>query len=136
MSRKAIVLDTNVLISAVLSPNGTARNALNGAIANYRIIQSGATYEELVSRIQKKKFDKYISVEDRIDFLAMIRRYSEFISVKARITLCSDPDDNKFLDLAIAEKAEYLITGDQDLLVIGSLENTKIVKPAEFLMLI
>lgn len=135
MSRKAIVLDTNVLISAVLSPNGTARKAFDEAIANYRMIQSGVTYEELVSRLQKKKFDKYVSVEDRIDFLAMIRRYSEFISVKAEITLCSDPDDNKFLDLAIAEKAEYLITGDQDLLVIGNLDSTKIVRPAEFLTL-
>jgi putative PIN family toxin of toxin-antitoxin system len=135
MSRKAIVLDTNVLISAVLSPNGTARKAFNKAIANYRMIQSGVTYEELVSRLQKKKFDKYISVEDRIDFLAMIRRYSEFMSVQAEITLCSDPDDNKFLDLAIAEKAEYLITGDQDLLVIGNLDSTKIIRPAEFLTL-
>jgi putative PIN family toxin of toxin-antitoxin system len=135
MSRKAIVLNTNVLISAVLSPNGTARKAFDEAIANYRMIQSGVTYEELVSRLQKKKFDKYVSVEDRIDFLAMIRRYSEFISVKAEITLCSDPDDNKFLDLAIAEKAEYLITGDQDLLVIGNLDSTKIVRPAEFLTL-
>ena len=57
MSLNAIVLDTNVLISALLSPYGTARKAFDKAIANYRIVQSELTYGELASRLEKKKFD-------------------------------------------------------------------------------
>ncbi|MCG6133679.1 MAG: hypothetical protein MET45_03295 [Nostoc sp. LLA-1] len=55
MNHKLIVIDTNVLISAVLSPEGTSRKALNKAYQEFKITQSDETYEELKTRIYKHK---------------------------------------------------------------------------------
>jgi putative PIN family toxin of toxin-antitoxin system len=65
MNPKLIVIDTNVLISAVLSPEGTARKVLSRVYESFKIAQSDETYQELVTRIYKRKFDKYISDEER-----------------------------------------------------------------------
>ncbi len=136
MNPSTIVIDTNVLISAVLSPNGTAKKAFVKAIAYFQLIQSEATYEELVTRLQKKKFDKYISFEDRKQFLHWVRIDSNFLIVENQTTICSDPDDNKFLDLASKGQADYLITGDRDLLSLDVYQNTRIIQPASFLRII
>ena len=136
MNPSTIVIDTNVLISAVLSPNGTAKKAFVKAIAYFQLLQSEATYEELVTRLQKKKFDKYISLEDRNQFLDWVRIDSRFLSVETQTTICSDPDDNKFLDLASKGQADYLMTGDQDLLSLDVYQNTRIIQPALFLRII
>ncbi len=133
MSLKTIVIDTNVLISAVLNPSGTPNQAVTKAITHFQLIQSESTYEELVTRIQKKKFDRYISWEDRADFLAMIHRKSLFLEIEFQVNLCDDQDDNKFLDLARDGNSLYLITGDSDLLILQQYLHTYIVKPAQFL---
>ena len=133
---RTIVIDTNVLISAVLSPNGTAKKSFVKAIAYFKLLQSEATYEELLTRLQKKKFDKYISLEDRKQFLHWVRIDSNFLIVENQTTICSDPDDNKFLDLASTGEADYLITGDQDLLSLDVYQNTRIIQPALFLRII
>ncbi|MEH2350629.1 MAG: putative toxin-antitoxin system toxin component, PIN family [Nostoc sp.] len=97
MNHKLIVIDTNVLLSAALSPNGTARKALDKVYKEFKIAQSDKTYQELNTRIYKRKFDKYISDEDRQIFLDIVKKYSQFIEIKSQINTCRDPDDNKFL---------------------------------------
>lgn len=135
MNPKVIVIDTNVLISAVLTPGGTARRALNRIYKNFEIAQSEETYQELVSRIYKRKFDKYISDEDRKDFLRVVKNQSQFFEVESQIEICRDIDDNKFLELAIDSKAIFLITGDKDLLSLkANIQYQKlIIDPREFL---
>jgi len=135
MNRKLIVIDTNVLISAVLRPDGTARKALDKAYREFKIAQSDETYQELKTRIYKRKFDKYISDEDRQYFLNVVKKYCQFIEVTSQVTTCRDPDDNKFLELAKDSNAEFLITGDQDLLslkIISEYQN-HIITPTDFL---
>ncbi|MEB3191126.1 MAG: putative toxin-antitoxin system toxin component, PIN family [Snowella sp.] len=136
MNLKTIVVDTNVLISAVLNPLGTPNQAFTKVITHFQLIQSESTYEELITRIQKKKFDRYISLEDRIDFLEMIYRKSLFFEVEFQVNLCDDLDDNKFLDLARVGNSIYLITGDSDLLILQQYLDTQIIKPAQFLDLL
>lgn len=121
MNHKLIVIDTNVLLSAALSPNGTARKALDKVYKEFKIAQSDETYQELNTRVYKRKFDKYISDEDRQDFLDIVKKSSQFIEIKSQINTCIDPDDNKFLELAKDANAEFLITGDQDLLSLKTL---------------
>lgn len=135
MNHKFIVIDTNVLISAVLSPNGTARKALNKVYQEFKIAQSKETYQELITRIYKPKFDKYISKEERKDFLDSIKKYSQFIEVKSEIKECRDKDDNKFLELAKDCYAQFLITGDQDLLSLKYIHKYQnlIITPRDFL---
>ncbi len=135
MSHKLIVIDTNVLLSAALSPNGTARKALDKVYKEFKIAQSDETYQELKTRIYKPKFDKYISDEDRQDFLDIVKKYSQFIEINSQINICRDPDDNKFLELAKDANAEFLITGDQDLLSLKTLAEyqNQIITPRDFL---
>lgn len=137
MNRKLIVIDTNVFISAALSPKGKAYQAVEKAINNFIIVQSEETYQELTERIYKSKFDKYISDENRQRFLNVIKNNSQFIQVKSQITICRDPDDNKFLELIADANAEFLLTGDRDLLTLKSLTEyqASIVSLGEFLEL-
>lgn len=135
MNPKLIVVDTNILISALLTPEGTARKTLNRVYHHFKIAQSDVTYQELVERIYKRKFDRYISDEEREDFLRVVKRHSQFVKVKSHVEICRDIDDNKFLELAIDSNAIFLITGDQDLLSLkAQVEYQRlIVTPREFL---
>ncbi|MTJ06744.1 putative toxin-antitoxin system toxin component, PIN family [Anabaena sp. UHCC 0204] len=137
MNHKLIVIDTNVLVSAALSPDGTARKALDKAYKQFKIAQSEETYQELKTRIYKPKFDKYISHEEREDFLEIVKKYSKFIEIRTQVEICRDPDDNKFLELAKDSNAEFLITGDQDLLSLKNLVEyqNKVITPRDFLNL-
>jgi uncharacterized protein len=120
MSPEFIVIDTNILISATLSPNGTAFQAFVQAVQKFTIVQSNETYQEIADRIYKAKFDKYISNERRAEFLNLIKIKSRFIQPTSQITSCRDPDDNKFLELVIDSNAKFLMTGDKDLLTLKS----------------
>ncbi|MDZ8186381.1 MAG: putative toxin-antitoxin system toxin component, PIN family [Nostoc sp. ChiSLP02] len=135
MNHRLIVIDTNVLLSAALSPNGTARKALDKAYKDFKLAQSEETYQELSIRIYKRKFDKYISDEDRQYLLDAVKKYSQFIQIKSQINICRDPDDNKFLELAQDSNAEFLITGDRDLLSLKTLAEyeNQIITPRDFL---
>ncbi|MEY2910839.1 MAG: hypothetical protein RLZZ184_148 [Cyanobacteriota bacterium] len=83
MNHKLIIIDTNILISAALSPDGTARKALDKVYQQFKISQSEETYQELSTRIYKPKFDKYISNTERQDFLEVVKKYSQFIEIKS-----------------------------------------------------
>jgi uncharacterized protein len=137
MSPEFIVVDTNIFISAALSPGGTAYQAFAKAVQNFIIVQSNETYQEIANRIYKSKFDKYISNERRQEFLSIIKDKSKFIQTTSCITSCRDPDDNKFLELAIDSKAKFLITGDKDLLALESQVEYQsiIISPRDFLEL-
>lgn len=137
MSHRSIVIDTNVFISAALSPQGKAYQAVAKVINKFIIVQSQETYQELTERIYKSKFDKYISNDNRQKFLNVISNNSQFIEVKSQITTCRDPDDNKFLELFKDANAEFLLTGDRDLLSLKSLTEYQdsIVSIKEFLEL-
>ncbi|MBG1239977.1 putative toxin-antitoxin system toxin component, PIN family [Nostoc sp. NZL] len=135
MNHKLILIDTNVLLSAALSPNGTARKALDKVYKEFKIAQSDETYQELNIRIYKRKFDKYISDEDRQYFLDIVKKYNQFIEIKSQINTCRDPEDNKFLELAKDANADFLITGDQDLLSLKTLAEyqNQIITPRDFI---
>lgn len=135
MSHKLIVIDTNVLLSAALSPEGTARQALNKAYKQFKIAQSESTYQELTTRIYKPKFDKYISDAERQYFLDVVKKYSQFIEIISQVDICRDAEDNKFLELVKDANAEFLITGDQDLLALKYLAEyqNQILTPRDFL---
>ena len=137
MNHKLIVIDTNILISAALSPDGTARKALEKVYKEFIIAQSNETYQELSTRIYKRKFDKYISDEERQYFLNIVNKYSQLIEIKSQINICRDPEDNKFLELAKDSKSEFLLTGDQDLLSLKTLAEyqNQIITPRDFLAL-
>ncbi len=136
MNHDRIVIDTNVFISALLNPNGTPRKVINLAVSQFSILQSEVTYQELETRLSKKKFDKYLSKEDRVTFLTFLRQKSLLIDITHQTTICSDLDDNKFLELAVSGMANYLITGDNELLILENYQEISIITPIHFLSLV
>jgi hypothetical protein len=128
------VLDTNVLVSAVLSPNSTANQAYQKALETGILLASIQTFTEYESVISRPKFDRYISLARRQNFLAELRARVELIEIIEFITDCRDAKDNIYLDVAINGLADVLITGDQDLLVLHAYRGIlPILNPSDFI---
>ena len=119
-----------MLLFARLSPT---RKVIKIAVSQFSILQSDVTYQELVTRISKKKFDKYLEKDDRLNFLLSLKKGSLFVDIYHETRVCSDLDDNKFLELAVSGMAQYVITGDNDLLMLNTYQGIPIITPAEFL---
>ena len=127
-----LVLDTNVLISAILAPNSIPANVLNWGEKNGVILYSESTLTELLSVLQRPKFAKYVDAED-IDGLSIrVKRSWERVPIVRRVRLCRDPKDDKFLELAVNGDASHLITGDTDLLILHPFQNIPVINPRSF----
>lgn len=127
-----LVLDTNVLISAILSPNSISAKILNWGEDNGVILYSAATLNEVLSVLGRSKFSKYIDHDD-IDGLSIrIKTVWLFVEILNQVQLCRDPKDDKFIDLAMNGDASYLFTGDNDLLVLNPIANTSVINPRTF----
>ena len=130
-----VVLDTNILVSRLLASKDSvpAQAVTRVFVQGGQPLFSEATFAELQTVLSRPKFDPYISREKRKYFLSEMRELSAFITITRRITLCRDTADDKFLDVSVNGKADYLITGDQDLLILQSIENIPILSPSDFL---
>ncbi|AFY75370.1 putative toxin-antitoxin system toxin component, PIN family [Synechococcus sp. PCC 7502] len=136
MSKLRVILDTNVLISGLLSRSSIPQQVFDYVISSAILLMSEPTNAELERVLAKPKFDKYISLERRIKFFASITNRAELVAIDSSIDICRDPNDNKFLDLAISGKSDYIITGDNDLLVLHPFREVSILSPQDYLSLI
>jgi putative PIN family toxin of toxin-antitoxin system len=131
---KRFVVDTNIIISSVLSPKSKPNTAFKKAQQLGIIIVSPATWQELENVLLRPKFDRYISLEERQQFLLDFSETVEFIlNMEFRTDICRDPKDNKYLELAVNGQAESIITGDQDLLILHPFLSINIVTVNDFL---
>jgi putative PIN family toxin of toxin-antitoxin system len=134
MNRR-FVLDTNILISAVLWPNSKPTIAFKKAQQLGIIIVSSATWQELETVLFRPKFDRYITFEERQQFLLDLSQTVDLILETSFVTdICRDSKDNKYLELAVNGKAECIITGDQDLLILHPFQSISIVTVNDFLL--
>ena len=128
-----LVLDTNVVVSAMLLPNSHPGQALNYALLHRALLASEATLSELNAVLQRPHFDRYLLEDERMDFLRSIEQSADTIPITHSVTACRDPKDDKFLELAISGNATHIITGDNDLLDLHPFRNIPILTPAVFL---
>ena len=133
MKTNRIVIDTNVIVSALIFSKSTTMQALREAKQNGVILISVEILSELIDVLSRPKFDRYLSIEIREDFLASLARETELITINETIDICRDPKDNKFLELAISGNATHIITGDKDLLELHPFRDILIVTPSQFL---
>jgi putative PIN family toxin of toxin-antitoxin system len=91
------------------------------------------TLEELESVLFRPKFDRYLAVSERLAFFDNLRLTSEFIESVSPISACRDPKDDKFLALALTGQADFILTGDQDLLVLHPFRGIDILSPRQYL---
>ncbi len=139
MSRR-VVLGTSTLVSAALRIGSIPHQALLKALATSDLCASDQTLAELEHVLNSEKFDRYLDRDSRLEFAALVRR-SVFLfavddqSLKAVDPRCRDSGDDKFLALALVAEAEFLVSSDEDLLVLHPWHGVEIVTPRSFLSL-
>ncbi len=117
MKAERVVVDTNVLISAVLLPQGPPRAVVDVIRSETGVLLfSNETFDELRSRLYGPRFDGYVSREDRAVYLAQLQAVSEWVWIARAKPGCRDPDDDKLLETALMGEADCLTTGDRGLL--------------------
>lgn len=134
--RKRVVFDTSTIISAMIKPDSIPGHAVQKAILECDVFISDETFVELQSVAFRQKFDRYFSPDgvSRQQFLALYAVKGIRAAVSEFITDCADPKDNKFLSLAVAAKAEFLVSGDKKhLLSMNPYRDIQIVTAARFL---
>ncbi len=127
-----VVIDTNVFLSAILW-NGNPEKVLKlWKGKRIALLLSPSLAEEIQTVLERSE----ISAVDIKVFMQILKNNSIKLVPKTKYTICRDPDDNQILSLANDGKADYIITGDRDLLTLGKIEKTDIVKPKDFLQII
>ena len=133
-SRRRIVFDTNALISAAILQNSISNHALTLAAAQFEIVVSDATWIEFETRIERPKLFRYFGnlEAQREEVVKTIGRVVKHVVVQTTITDCRDPDDNKFLALALDSAAEFIVTGDRDLLDLHPWRDVQVLTAGDF----
>jgi uncharacterized protein len=127
------VLDTNVIVSALLVPRGGPGRVLTEIEGRASLLASEPTLAELRDVLNRPKFEKIVSAEARNEFLNRYGGAVRMVPISSSIRVCRDPRDDKFLELAIDGEADAIITGDQDLLALNPFQGIRIVSPRAFL---
>jgi uncharacterized protein len=128
-----VIFDTNIIISALLFDGTKPAKALNNGLHHCIILFSSSTLAELEDVLWRTKFDKYIANEERVQFLTNFILHATPVDPDETITECRDPKDNKFLELAVSGKADFIISGDEDLLMLNPFRKIQILTPGSFI---
>jgi putative PIN family toxin of toxin-antitoxin system len=135
-----VVLDTNVIISAVLSPIGTVAEIINlWEQEAFEVATSAALIAELRRALTYERVRKFVKLSaEELERLQRLYKTTAIV-VESEIKLDvvhEDPDDNRVLECALASQASYIVTGDKHLLELGEFEGIMILPPAGFLIVL
>lgn len=133
MMNSRFVLDNNIFVSALLVKNSAPFWVIKKVEEMGVILYSEATLLELNQVLNRKKFIKYFTVEEKQEFIVKLIESAELVVIRESIDVCRDPNDNKFLELAVSGNADFIISGDQDLLVLNPFRNIEIITANDFL---
>ena len=133
-----VVIDANVFVSAIFG--GTPLKAVTRAFFHETVIVSPSLEKELLGLA--KKLQRKLRPEQILEFKTLVRKlliHTRMVKPRREVKICRDPKDNAYLELCLSSKADFLITGDRDLLAIpedkllcSGIENLKILTPAGF----
>lgn len=129
-----LVIDTNVIVSAALKPDGLQRTTFLLAITKpARLYVSEPVLEEYADVLSRPELS--IRKGLRLQLLQLIKNHGYLVAPSRRIEVTSDPDDNIFVECADAARADFLITGNGKYFP-AFWKNSKIVTPREFVSLV
>ena len=128
-----VVIDTNVLVSRLLVTGSVSACAVDKALVHEEVIISESTVDELTDVLSREKWDRYVSIKDRQEFVRRLLQIATMVSVISETEDCRDPADNQFLALALDGQAACILTGDKDLLALHPWRGIEIICPADFL---
>jgi len=130
------VLDTGVLVSALICRQGTTGDVLRALRdGRFTAIYSTDILVEIIDVLGRPTFrQKYhIEPDDITAIINLLRLRGEVVTPQHKIVACRNPKDDKFLEADLAGEAECIVSGDADPLTLTPFENIPILRPAEFL---
>jgi len=132
-----VVIDTNIIVSALINPRGPAGILLGSVCAgSVTVCLCPAIVEELERVVRYPRVRRLIRLED-VELERFLRQFvdvAEFVPGELeKATACSDEADNRFLELAQAVGADFIISGDDHLLSLGVFGQTSICRLQDFL---
>lgn len=131
------VLDTNLLISYLLTNGDTiSRVIAHWKQAHFVYLQSSQTVDELIDVVNRPRLRRYMKTtpQSLIDLIETDAEYTEGALVLSGA--CRDPKDDKFIACAVEGNADYIVSGDNDLLDLGVYRNIQIVRVWDFLQIL
>jgi putative PIN family toxin of toxin-antitoxin system len=126
-----LVIDTNIFISAALKQGSLPNIALYQASQSSMLLKSAVTEAQLFE-VMARPYLVPLIVPAMRDWLTQIMAAAELVTITERLAACRDPTDDKFLELAVNGRADLILTGDKDLLVLNPFRDILIVGPATF----
>ena len=133
------VLDTNLVISATLIQGGNEDRILRAWQRGvFELVLSPQILDELGRALFYEKLRKarWMSETEVVSLLRSLAQESLLVPGHVRVTVSRDPEDNKFLEAAIEGRAQYVVTGDKDLLDVRAYRDVQIITPATFLKIV
>ncbi len=127
MTVKRVVLDTNVLISYSLTPNGITGKVSDFFIEHGLLLFSQETFAEFETRRWRPRFDKYISLEQRKRIFHDIDMIALWTEITGKKSYSHDSDDDKFIEATVAGQAIFLVSGNSDFLDFRTVEDVLIL---------
>ena len=121
-----VVIDTNIWISFLIGKtlSGVSEAIISGQVI---VLFSNDLFSELIEVLNRPKFKKYFSASAIEELVALLYEKVELIEIINHFNDCRDPKDNFLLDLAISGHANYLVTGDADLLILNPFHGVEII---------
>jgi putative PIN family toxin of toxin-antitoxin system len=130
------VVDTNILIRALIKPGGSVGPILARLVkGDYTLIYSDPLLSELLEKLALPRIrDKYgIDADVTEGFLQLLVLRGEQVTPTRHVKICRDPDDDRVIEAALEGAADFIVSGDDDLIVLSSIEGVPVVSPSEFL---
>ena len=116
----------------MLLPESVPADAVRKANREGKLLVSEDTMNELADVLSRRKLDPYVSLEQRKRFLREVASFVELVPIISRVRECRDPEDDKFLEVALNGSADFIVTGDRSLLRMNPWRGIGIVTAAEF----
>ena len=132
------VLDANVIISALIRPDSAPGRTLRAAVEGMtvRLVTSDPLLAELQAALEYPRLQRYLkmSKQDKEEFVILLEQIADPVRIADHPApaICRDPDDEPYLQTALAGRADYVVSGDGDLLDLKVVEHIPIVTPADF----
>ena len=126
-----VIFDTNVWISFLI---GKRMSIIKDYISNGQItiVITNQLLDEIKDVTSREKMQKYFPKESVVDLIFLLENIAENIEIKPTYFINRDEKDNFLLDLIDFSKADFLVTGDKDLLVHNPFLTASILSPADF----
>jgi putative PIN family toxin of toxin-antitoxin system len=133
MKKIKIVIDTNIFVSAFLGSKNArlvVKEAING---DFSLVMSKEQLREIKEVLYRPKFSKYITPAEVDELISLLSMKAIVPVIYEKINDCRDLKDNMILEEAVYGNAQYIITGDNDLLVLNPYKWIKIINLKDFI---